>query len=93
MTCPYCKKSSLRQIQKGIDVSLATDILRHAFQNTCTLCIVVSGDEDYKDAIEVAKDRGIKVWVCLFKNALSAELGRTADRTILFRDICSEKIP
>jgi uncharacterized LabA/DUF88 family protein len=61
-SCANCKSVNERMVQKGVDVSLATDILRHAWQNTCEICIVVSGDEDYKDAIECAKDKGIKVW-------------------------------
>ncbi len=74
-------------MQKGVDVSLATDILRHGFQNSCEICIVVSGDVDYKDAIDLVKDRGIKVWVCSFKSALSPELRRSADKIFLLDDL------
>lgn len=81
-TCEKCGDSIIREVQKGVDVSLATDILRHAWQNTCDICIIVSGDEDYKDAIEVAKDKGIKIWVASFRNSLSFELERTADKVI-----------
>lgn len=85
--CDFCKKGKNKQIQKGVDVSLATDILRHGLQKSCDICIVVSGDEDFKDAIELVKDRGIKVWVCSFKSSLSSELRRTADKIILLDDI------
>ena len=85
--CPACGIISLRNIQKGVDVSLATDILRHAFQRTCEICIVVSGDEDYCDAIAVAKDIGIKVWVASFKTALSSKVERTADKVFLLENI------
>ena len=86
-TCDNCKAITVKEIQKGVDVSLATDILRHAFQKTCEVCIVVSGDEDYKDAIDVVKDQGIKVWVASFKDSLSQELHLTADKTIFLEDI------
>jgi len=85
-TCPKCGSTELKDVQKGVDVSLATDILRHAWQNTCEVCIVVSGDEDYKDAIECAKDKGIRVIVASFKRSLSAEL-RNVDKVILLDDI------
>ncbi|MEK6884216.1 MAG: NYN domain-containing protein, partial [Nanoarchaeota archaeon] len=85
--CSKCKNVDTRTIQKGVDVSLATDILRHAWQNTCNICIVVSGDEDYKDAIECIKDKGIKVWVASFKASLSSELRNTADKIIFIDDI------
>ena len=85
--CSKCGNKDTRTIQKGVDVSLATDILRHAWQKTCDICIVVSGDEDYKDAIDSAKDRGIKVWVASFKKSLSKELSMSADKVILLDDI------
>jgi len=85
--CSKCSEVTVKNIQKGVDVSLATDILRHAFQHTCELCIVVSGDEDYCDAISVAKDIGIKVWVASFRPALSSKVERIADKVIFIEDI------
>jgi uncharacterized LabA/DUF88 family protein len=61
IVCNKCGNKEIKTIQKGVDVSLATDILRHAWQNTCDICIIVSGDEDYKDAIECVKDKGVKI--------------------------------
>jgi uncharacterized LabA/DUF88 family protein len=81
--CKNCNSSTTTSVQKGVDVSLATDILRHAYQHTCDICIVVSGDEDFKDAIEVAKDKGIRVWVASFESALSKEMRMCADKIIL----------
>jgi uncharacterized LabA/DUF88 family protein len=89
-SCDYCNMPTTRQVQKGVDVSLATDILRHAFQQSCDICIIISGDEDYKDAIDVAKDKGIKVWICSFKRALSYELERSADKVVLIDNIMDE---
>lgn len=84
--CTACKNIDVRLVQKGVDVSLATDILRHAWQQTCEVCIIVSGDEDYKDAIQCAKDKGVKIWVASFKHSLSKEL-RIADKIIYLEDI------
>lgn len=86
-TCCHCNKQNNRQVQKGVDVSLATDILRHAWQETSDVCIVVSGDEDYKDAIEAAKDKGMKVWVASFLHCLSNELRNNVDKVIFIEDI------
>lgn len=85
--CTKCRNRDLRTIQKGVDVSLATDILRHAWQKTCDICIVVSGDEDYRDAIDCAKERGLKIWVASFKNCLSRDLRKSADKMIFIEDI------
>ena len=88
--CSKCKNKDVREVQKGVDVSLATDILRHSLQGSCDICIVVSGDEDYKDAIECAKERGVKVWVVSFKDCLSSDLRRTADKTIFLDDMVND---
>jgi uncharacterized LabA/DUF88 family protein len=92
MTCPHCKSKIDRFIQKGVDVSLASDIVRHAFQGTCNICIVVSGDEDYKDAIEIAKDKGLKIWVASFRKSLSMDLEKSADKVVWIDDIYPEII-
>lgn len=95
-TCSQCNYEDNRRVQKGVDVSLATDILRHAWQQTCNICIVVSGDEDYKDAVDCIKDKGLKVWVVAFKNSLSTELRGSADKVIfiedIFNDICKDDV-
>jgi len=90
ITCQNCKKIIDKYVQKGVDVSLASNIVRHAFQETCDICIIVSGDEDYKDAIEIAKDKGVKIWVASFKNCLSIDIEKSADKTILLDDIFEE---
>lgn len=89
-TCTKCKNRDLRLVQKGVDVSLATDILRHAWQKSCEVCIVASGDDDYRDAIDCAKEKGLKVWVASFKNSLSSDLRKSADKTIFLDDIFNE---
>jgi len=85
--CPHCGCQVNRYVQKGVDVSLASDIVRHAFQGTCDICIIVSGDEDYKDAIEIAKDKGLKIWVASFRNSLSVDLERSTDRVVYLDDL------
>lgn len=89
-SCLKCGHIQERLVQKGVDVSLATDILRHAWQKTCDVCIVVSGDEDYKDAIDVAKDKGIKIWIAAFRFSLSRELEHTADKVIFLEEIFTQ---
>jgi uncharacterized LabA/DUF88 family protein len=85
--CDHCHQRNERLVQKGVDVSLATDILRHAWQQTCQVCIIVSGDEDYKDAIEVAKDKGVKIWIASFQRSLAKDLRNNADKVILLETI------
>ena len=89
-TCTRCNHTDIKSVQKGVDVSLATDILRHSWQGSCELCIVVSGDEDYSDAIKCVKDKGIKVWIASFRSSLSNDLAMIADKVIYLDDIFDE---
>lgn len=83
--CNSCKGIRQGRVQKGVDVALATDLLRHSSQNSCSICIVVSGDEDFADAISFAQDKGVKVWIASFKASLSPTL--KADKKIYIESI------
>ena len=43
------------QVEKGVDVMLATDMLTLAFKNRYDAAILVSSDADYKHAVEAIK--------------------------------------
>ena len=70
-----------RPIQKGVDVRLATDMLTHAFRNNFDVAILVSGDSDFADCLQVVKDQGKHVEVALFGPPTSSRrLREAADR-------------
>ncbi len=52
--------------EKGIDVRLATDMLTHAFRANYDTAILVSGDNDFADAVQAVKDLGRNVEIALF---------------------------
>lgn len=52
--------------EKGIDVRLATDMLTHAFRHNYDAAILVSGDNDFADAVQAVKDLRRTVEVALF---------------------------
>ncbi|MBI5724242.1 MAG: NYN domain-containing protein [Planctomycetes bacterium] len=86
--CPGCGKSFERQIQKGVDVGIATLILKLATQNKCDRLILSAGDGDFEDAIDYAKSELHKeVWICGFKNNISSDLQCYADRVIWMDDL------
>lgn len=71
--------------EKGIDVRLATDMLVHAFRGNFDVAILVSGDNDFVDAVQAVKDLGRTVEVALFGNLdsnSSRKLRDTADDVI-----------
>ena len=45
-------------VEKGVDVKLAVDMLHGAFRNTYDTAVLISGDADYVDAVEVVKQQG-----------------------------------
>jgi len=68
--------------EKGIDVKLATDLLNHAFRGNYDVAILVSGDNDFVDALQAVKDLGKNVEVALFGRRSSQHLRTVADKVI-----------
>lgn len=71
-----------RPRQKGVDVSLATDMLMHAFRGNYDTAILVSGDADFADAVQAVKDLGPNVEIALFGPGSSRVLRDIADEVI-----------
>jgi uncharacterized LabA/DUF88 family protein len=61
-------------VEKGIDVMLATDLLRYAWSNLYDVAVLVSGDGDFCYAVQAAKDMGKHVEVAYFENNISRDL-------------------
>jgi uncharacterized LabA/DUF88 family protein len=68
--------------EKGLDIKLATDLLVHAFRQNYETAVLVSGDNDFADALQAAKDLGRNAEVALFHPAGSQKLRDVADRVI-----------
>lgn len=79
--CPRCKHtwSESAEVEKGVDVALVTKMLSFGFKDVYDVAILVSGDEDYVDAIEQIRDLGKRVEIVAFKGALAPSLRRLAD--------------
>ncbi len=87
---PLRKRNEDDVIEKGIDIALAVDMLSLAFRDAYDVSILVSGDADFIRAIEVVKYLGKRVEVAMFKDNLSSELRRKADKCIILDDIADE---
>jgi uncharacterized LabA/DUF88 family protein len=70
-------------VQKGIDVQIATDMLRFAYGNAYDTGILISGDADFVPAVKAVKDLGKHVENAFVKRGQSRELRQTCDRFIL----------
>ena len=81
--CKHCKTKDVNiPYQKGVDVALVTDVMSLANENAYEIAIIVSGDNDFVDAINYIKGKGKKVWVVSFLNCLGEDTMRVADRCI-----------
>jgi uncharacterized LabA/DUF88 family protein len=83
-------------VEKGIDVMLATDLLRLAWDSIYDVAILVSGDGDFAYAVQAVKDTGKHVEIAAFPSNLSLDLANVADdRQLLtpeyFTDLWSKK--
>ena len=66
-------------VEKGIDIMLATDLLRLAWNDLYDVGVVVSGDGDFAYAVQAVKDIGKHVEIAAFPSNLSYELANAAD--------------
>lgn len=66
-------------VEKGIDIMLATDLLRLAWNDHYDVAVLVSGDGDFAYALKAVKDMGKYVEVAAFASNLSWELVQAAD--------------
>jgi len=75
---PKVKRKETKE--KGVDVALATELMASGLKKSYDLAIIISGDKDYETAIKYVQSEGVKVHVYCFKNSLSDELKRVADK-------------
>lgn len=73
--------------EKGVDVALATDLVANGMRRSYDWAIVVSGDQDYCEAIEQVQTQGLRVQVSFFRHAMADELKLIADRFTYLDDI------
>lgn len=82
-SCPYCRKDCEipTYIEKGVDVNLATDMLKFATDNIYDTAVLITGDGDFATAV-YAKDLGKNVEHAYVKGS-SKHLEQACDKTIL----------
>ncbi len=66
-------------VQKGVDIMIATDLLRFAWDDRYDIAVLVSGDGDFSYAVQAVKDMGKHVEVAAFPANLSSELVSVSD--------------
>ena len=88
MQCPGCGQLFDRQVQKGVDVGIATLIIKLAAQNVYDRLILSAGDGDFEDAISYVKSELHKeIWVSGSTANLSPDLQSYADNVLWLEDM------
>ena len=88
ITCKHCGTEFVREVQKGVDVGIATLIVKMAAQGGYDRLILSAGDGDFEDAISYVKSERLKeVWVCGSQDNLSPDLQSYADNVIWLEDL------
>jgi uncharacterized LabA/DUF88 family protein len=89
--CSACHHQFDRQVQKGVDVGVATLIVKLAAQNQYDRLILSAGDGDFEDAIAFAKEELKKeFWLSGFGDTVSADLQSYADKMIWLEETWAE---
>ncbi len=85
--CPNCGGTFDRTVQKGVDVGIATLILKLAAQNRYERLVLAAGDGDLADAVSYVKDDLHKeFWLCGYHDTISGDLQGYADRVLWLDD-------
>lgn len=83
LACPACGKENERLVQKGVDVGIATLLIRLAALDRYDRLLLSSGDGDLLDAVSYVKDECHKeIYLAVFKGSVSPDLQSVANRTI-----------
>ena len=86
--CPACGHQFDRQVQKGVDVGIATLIIKLASQNVYDRLILSAGDGDFEDAISYIKsDLHKEFWVNGAQATLSTDLQSYSDKVLWLDDM------
>jgi len=87
-TCPSCSHQFDRQVQKGVDVGIATLIIKLAAQNVYERLILSAGDGDFEDAVSYIKSELHKeFWLHGSQASLSSDLQSYADNVLWLDDM------
>jgi uncharacterized LabA/DUF88 family protein len=70
-------------IEKGVDIYLAVDMLRYAYNDIYDIAILISSDGDFSEAVNAVKDLGRHVEYAHFSAGQSTLLMDCCDKSIL----------
>ncbi len=86
--CPHCGEHFAREVQKGVDVAIATLVIKLAVQGVYDRLILSAGDGDFEQAISYVKsDLKKEIWVSGLQANLSTDLQSYSDEIVWMDDL------
>lgn len=82
--CRVCGKTFLEPKEKGVDVSLGTDLLLYGLVEEYDVAIVVSGDSDLAPVVRKLRDRrpSVRVEIAQFAHMVGVDLKQACNEFI-----------
>ena len=71
-------KNGLRQ--KGVDTLIAIDMISKAYENHFDVGVLLSGDDDLLDVVNIVKNTGKRVFGAFYEKTISQELRNSFDK-------------
>ena len=71
-----------KRFEKGVDVALVTFLLSFGYRNIYDTAVIVSGDQDFLEAIKDLKYSGKRVELAAFEDSVNADFKLCADEFI-----------
>lgn len=103
VSCPSCTTRITRtittQVDKGTDVNIAVEMLRHGFNHTYDTAVLISRDADFASVVKILKTLGINVELVLFDTSkdYAQELTDCVDNIVILdatdRKNCEQPTP
>jgi uncharacterized LabA/DUF88 family protein len=81
---PLKKTHGDRWVQRGVDVALVTDLLCLAYEGKFKRVVLSAGDGDFIEAVKLVRSRFQQVWLAGYKDSMSSDLAKEADRIYWF---------
>ena len=79
ITDPRVFKKNTNNRSKRVDITLATEMLSHAYRDNYDVAVLVAGDEDYVPLVQEVKRTGKQVALWFIGSGLSKYLHRESD--------------
>ena len=87
--CPKCNADMRGTEEKGVDVRIATDLIRLAWMGNYDVAVLASSDRDFIPVVEFLETRNIKVIHCTFPQQ-GLELARACWGSIAIPEISGQ---